>query len=143
MILRKYMLFIIFKRRISRLFEYLDTVTEDLDENFIKNAYKDKFCENVELSTIIENNPVELAYALAIIGIGDDDDTSITPAWVLKQYPKVEIILKQLCNTPCNKKCSYCEKHINIHTQLKNILIMQNLENMKENHYRKKLAKLQ
>lgn len=107
------------KEEFHGFFEYLDTVTEDLDENFIKNAYKDKFCEKVELSTIIENNPVELAYALAIIGIGDDDDTSITPAWVLKQYPKVEIILKQLCNTPCNKKCSYCEKHINIHTQLK------------------------
>ncbi|MCR5265343.1 MAG: RecQ family ATP-dependent DNA helicase, partial [Cyanobacteria bacterium RUI128] len=100
-------------------FEYLNIKNKNCDETFIKNTYKNKFCTNANLSDIIANYPVELAYALAIIGIENNDNPSITPAWVLKKYPKVEIIIKQLCNTPCNNMCSYCENHLNIHHQLK------------------------
>lgn len=50
-------------------------------ESVIKRVFHGKICENVNLNAIIRNNPIELAYALAIISTDDGD--SITPRWVL------------------------------------------------------------
>lgn len=99
-------------------FEYNNCKKWSVDEHFIKEYYNENICNNTDLKTIIEESPVELAYVLAIIGIQNDNNKSITPAWVLKRYPKVEIILKQLCNTPCETGCTYCNNKLNINKQL-------------------------
>jgi len=70
-------------------------------------------------SLLIKHYPVELAYALALIG--SDDCYSITPRWLLKNYPKIENVIKFLCNTPCEAGCSYCLQVLDVHKGLKRI----------------------
>ena len=44
---------------------------------------------------------------------------SITPPWVLKNYPEVERIMFQLRNKPCISGCTYCNNALDIHKGLK------------------------
>ena len=41
---------------------------------------------------------------------GSDDCYSITPRWLSKNYPKIENVIKFMCNTPCKAGCSYCSE---------------------------------
>ncbi|MFA5597719.1 MAG: RecQ family ATP-dependent DNA helicase [Pusillimonas sp.] len=75
-------------------------------EQLIKETFKDLICENSNLGEIIENKPVELAYALAIINVNDRD--SITPRWVMVNYPEVENLVFELTNKMCKQRCNYC-----------------------------------
>ena len=63
-------------------------------EHLIRNEYKQKVCENADIKNIIAKQPVELAYALALIDT--TDHRSITPAWVLHNYPNVENVITLL-----------------------------------------------
>ncbi len=93
------------------LFSYLNYRARAFSiTNRIKNTFKDKICDNSDLSYYIKNNPVELAYALALINTTEVE--SILPAWVLKQYSAVENILENLRNKPCNR-CNYCKENLN------------------------------
>ncbi len=85
--------------------------------NIIKLEYKGKICENADIEDMIINQPCELSYALALIDT--TDIRSITPAWVLHNYPNVENIISRLRHTKCNKGCEYCNKDLNIHYNLK------------------------
>ena len=69
----------------------------DLREQ-IATVYRGRICQNVELEPLIEHYPCELAYALALIDT--TDQRSITPGWVLHNYPSVEFIIKKLRYTP-------------------------------------------
>ena len=82
----------------------------------IRKEYQGKICENANIEAVIKHYPVELAYALAIIDAADL--SSLTPAWVLRNYPKVNNVMTFLCNTPCDK-CSYCNKKFDAHIGLK------------------------
>ncbi len=77
-------------------------------EKRIRSNMDGLICGNVDLSKLIDENPVELAYAIAIIHA--DDQSSITPRWVLVSYPEVETVLNKLRNNPCLTGCSYCDK---------------------------------
>ena len=104
----------------SAFFYYLDFSPWFINtENLIKELFKDKICENVNLKEIIDKNPVELAYTLSIINT--EDKQSITPAWLLHNYPQIENIYKLLRNTPCEKGCDYCDGNMNVDKALKNI----------------------
>lgn len=83
----------------------------------IQEEYKGLICENADLEIIIKNYPRELAYALALIGCRDP--YSIMPPWVVRNFPKVENVIKYLCNTPCEEKCEYCNEVFDIHRWLK------------------------
>lgn len=85
----------------------------------ILEEYKGKVCANADIDILIKYYPVELAYALALIG--SNDYSSITPPWLLKNYPKIENVIKFLCNTPCKDGCEYCNSILNIHKSLKSI----------------------
>lgn len=74
----------------------------------IKAEFGNRICENTDLGLFIRSNPVSFAYALALINC--NDRFSITPPWVLKNYPDVEQIYFLLRNTPCITGCSYCNK---------------------------------
>lgn len=88
-------------------------------EKLIRENLHGQLCENANISKLVSDNPVELAYAVSIINT--DDDTSITPRWVLKSYPEVENVLNQLRNHPCLPGCNYCNKALDPVQGLKDI----------------------
>ena len=85
----------------------------------IRREFEGKICANIDLKPFILDSPRELAYALSLICV--QDDYSITPSWLLFQFPKIEVIMKALRNTPCINGCNYCNRMLNIHTGLKSI----------------------
>lgn len=84
----------------------------------IKTEYKGLLCENSNIEAVVKHYPVELAYALALIGT--DDLTSMTPAWVMHSYPKVGNVMTFLRNTPCGM-CEYCKQRLDAHSGLKEL----------------------
>ena len=85
--------------------------------NLVLSVYKDKICEHADIDNIIAKHPCELAYALALIDT--TDYRSITPAWVICNYPNVEYIVKLLRHTKCHLGCNYCNKSLDVHYNLK------------------------
>lgn len=83
----------------------------------IKKLYTGKICHHADLDMLIEQYPCGLAYALALIET--TDYRSITPGWVLYNYPEVEFIVKLLRHTICQKGCSYCHTQLDVLYNLK------------------------
>lgn len=83
----------------------------------IKKRFEGFICENADLDSFIAEHPIELAYALSVINL--KDKRSITPAWVLRNYPYIENILFLLRNKPCQEKCAYCENRLDVRKKLK------------------------
>ncbi len=83
----------------------------------IKKLYAGKICQHADLDMLIEQYPCGLAYALALIDT--TDYRSITPGWVLHNYPEVEFIVKLLRHTSCQKGCNYCNTQLDVHHNLK------------------------
>lgn len=79
--------------------------------------YKGSICAHADLSSIIQKWPCGLAYALALIGTGDGH--SVTPGWVLHQFPEVEHVSRTLCHTRCKEGCEYCDSKLDIRHNLK------------------------
>lgn len=86
-------------------------------ESLIEQQFAKEICENANLFSMIKNNPVELAYCLALINA--NDRYSITPPWVLKTYPDVEKVMYKLRNNPCITGCIYCNSALDIKLGLK------------------------
>lgn len=84
----------------------------------VKNYFKGLICENSNIEAVTKHYPVELAYSLAIIGV--DDQMSMTPAWVMYNYPKVSNVMNFLRNIPCDG-CDYCRRRLDSHSGLKEI----------------------
>lgn len=84
----------------------------------IWNEYKGRICQYADITAIIEQYPVELAYALALIDT--IDERSITPGWVLRNYPGVEYVIGLLRQRHCQEPdCEYCNRFLDIHAKLK------------------------
>lgn len=98
-------------------FKYLNFKPYALNDYVIKNEFEGKICANADVGLMMKYYPVELAYALAIINC--DDKTSITPPWVLMNYPKVENVMSFLRHTRCKEGCHYCNSKLDVHLQLK------------------------
>ena len=101
-------------------FEYVQK-TSDSSNNpnlvqLIQEEFTGKICTSTKIEAVVKHYPVELAYALAVIGA--DDLLSLTPAWVLHNYPKVNNVMTFLCNTPCGE-CEYCKRRLDSHIGLK------------------------
>lgn len=86
-------------------------------EELIRKNWRGLICENANLSPLIRAYPRELSYALALISTRDA--LSVTPPWVLRNFPRVENTVKYLCGIPCREGCPYCQKALNIHLGLK------------------------
>ena len=102
-------------------FDYLNLHFDIQDiESLVFQTFEGRICEQSPISELVNQHPVELAYALALVST--DDGTSITPPWLLRNYPFIENVLKQLCNTPChNPNCDYCQNKLNIHFGLRQV----------------------
>lgn len=86
----------------------------------IQNRFTGLICENAIVESFALEHPIELAYALSVINL--QDKRSITPAWVLRNYPFTENILFFLRNNPCHEStCAYCKSKLNIRKKLKEI----------------------
>lgn len=83
----------------------------------ISGFFRGVICENAALAEIAAKNPVELAYALALIHCADPG--SLTPPWVLMQHPRVEHLFRQLRATPCLAGCPYCREKLDPRRGLK------------------------
>lgn len=84
----------------------------------IWNEYKGRICQYADIVALVEQFPCELAYALSLIDTSDE--RSITPGWVLHNYPGVEYVLGTLRQRHCKEPdCEYCNSFLNIHNNLK------------------------
>lgn len=83
----------------------------------IRTAYDGRICRHADLAAIIEQQPVELSFALALIST--TERYSITPPWVLHNYPNVENVVHRLRHTRCAEGCDYCSKYLDAHYNLK------------------------
>ena len=82
----------------------------------IPKEFEGKICSHADFGMLVKQYPIELAYCLAVIGA--DDIFSITPAWVLRNYPQVVNMMNLLCNTSCGG-CEYCHQRLDAHSGLK------------------------
>lgn len=92
-------------------FRFLNYCVIDVQtESEIRQFYEGKICSNAPLAEVIRQYPIELSYSLALIQT--EEKCSITPPWIMKNYPMVSDVMKLLRGTPCLSGCPYCnEKH--------------------------------
>ncbi len=103
-------------------FRFLEYSIEFTDvEQLIRQKFENEICNQIDFNKIISENPIELAYCLSLISsfIENRKIHSITPPWVLKNYPEVERIMFRLRNQPCVTGCNYCNSALNINKGLK------------------------
>ncbi|WP_026764550.1 RecQ family ATP-dependent DNA helicase [Sediminibacterium salmoneum] len=91
-----------------RYLNYSTSINRDQLKRLIRNCFQGKICTESDLESFIQTSPVALAYALSLLNC--DDRFSITPPWVLKNYPDVERLLFLLRNKPCIQSCEYCKQ---------------------------------
>ncbi|MCS3802138.1 RecQ family ATP-dependent DNA helicase [Niastella sp. OAS944] len=110
------------KKEFNSFFRFIAYESPGTDpEYLIRTKFKNEICEQVDLKHIIAAHSIELAYSLSLINsfIKEPKIHSITPPWVLKNYPAVERIMYLLRNKPCISGCVYCNTALDIHRGLK------------------------
>ncbi len=98
----------------SCFFKYLgysNSIKSALSEKRIRELFLDKICQHCDVTSFIQEYPIPLAYALALLNC--NDRYSITPPWVLRNHPEVERILFLMRNKPCVPGCGYCDQALN------------------------------
>jgi len=106
------------KKEFHAFFRFIGYTSNDPQtEKLIREKFAGLICEHANLSKIISEHPVELAYCLSLINC--NNRYSITPPWVLKNFPKVERIIFLLRSNPCLTGCPYCNQALDIHKGLK------------------------
>ncbi len=76
----------------------------------IREHFDGSICSAFNIEYHITTTPIALAYALALLN--SQDRYSITPPWVLRNYPAVERLLFLARNTPCVDGCPYCKQSL-------------------------------
>lgn len=110
------------KKEFYSFFRFTGYTIEITDiEQLIRQKFENEICNQVDLTKIISENPTELAYCLSLVSsfIENKKIHSITPPWVLKNYPEVERIMFRLRNQPCVSGCEYCNSALDINKGLK------------------------
>lgn len=110
------------KKEFLTFFRFMAYTSASTDtEKLIRQKFESEICEQVDLAKIISEHPIELAYCLSLVSsfIQHKKIHSITPPWVLKNYPEVERIMFRLRNKPCISGCIYCYKALDIKKGLK------------------------
>ena len=106
------------KKEFLPFFRFIGYKAQGTDTaKLIQERFPGQICEHVNLRKYLSERPVESAYCLALIHCGNR--YSITPRWVLKNYPAVEHMMNVLRNKPCLTGCLYCNEALDIHKGLK------------------------
>jgi len=107
------------KKEFRSFFHFIGYTSNDTNlERLIHEKFYSKICEKAELTKIISEHPIELAYCLVLINCSAESK-SITPPWILKNYREVDPIISSLRNKPCLPGCVYCNRALDIHKGLK------------------------
>lgn len=86
--------------------------------DIFRELFKGKICEHSNVEAFVRDHKVECAYAAALIST--DDRNSITPAWILHNYPSVENVIRGLRAVNCgDARCQYCSQKLNAEYSLK------------------------
>lgn len=86
--------------------------------DIFRELFKGKICEHANVESFVRDHKVECAYAAALIST--DDRNSITPAWILHNYPSVENVIRGLRAVNCgDARCAYCSQKLNAEYSLK------------------------
>ncbi|WP_423129967.1 RecQ family ATP-dependent DNA helicase [Gaoshiqia sp. Z1-71] len=112
------------KREFGSFFRFIAYTGEGRSlDKLIRQTFENEICAQADLSKIISGQPTELAYCLSLINafIHNRKIHSVTPPWVLKNYPGVEQIMLRLRNKPCVSGCAYCNNALDIHKGLKRL----------------------
>jgi len=114
------------KQEFKGLFKYLgkDDNFEIPENTIIQKILLREVCKNAHIQELIKNYPIELAYSLALINTNDLD--SITPPWILINFPKTQLVMKKLRNTPCKEMCEYCSQKLDVKKALKDFFGFEN-----------------
>jgi ATP-dependent DNA helicase RecQ len=105
-------------KRFKGFFRFLDFSSSETDAvTIIRQIFKNEICGHAPLEQMVSESSVELAYCLSLINTGNH--YSITPPWVLKNYPGVERLMFLLRNKPCISGCTYCSQALDAHRGLK------------------------
>ncbi|WP_316823977.1 RecQ family ATP-dependent DNA helicase [Pedobacter miscanthi] len=106
------------KKEFGAFFKFIDFQAEPIEiVRVIHEGFHSKICRHSDLEKILQQNPIEFAYCLSLINC--QNRHSITPPWVLKNYPKTEHIMFELTNKPCLTGCGYCNIALDIRKGLK------------------------
>jgi len=106
------------RKEFQYFFDFVNYSPPNIDlVTLINNKFLGEICQNVNLEGLIKENPIELAYCLALIST--NSRYSITPPWVIKNYPEVDRVMYLLRNNPCLHGCSYCNKSLDSKIGLK------------------------
>ncbi|NJD01548.1 MAG: RecQ family ATP-dependent DNA helicase, partial [Ruminiclostridium sp.] len=106
------------KSEFSSFFRFVCFTGSEIDiEKIIYDKFYGQICKEANLLEIIRKHPIELAYVLALINTGCR--YSITPPWVLKNYPAVSHVMYLLRSSPCLSGCDYCNDALDIYKGLK------------------------
>ena len=82
----------------------------------VHEEYEGYICANADIISLAKCYPCALAYALALSGT--DDYRSVTPGWLLYNYPEVEHVLSVLRHKCCTEGCDYCTRHLDVYYNL-------------------------
>lgn len=106
------------KKEFTSFFEFVgyNTIKSDLKSIIIEH-FQSRVCSQANFVKMISDFPIELAYALSLINA--QNRYSITPPWILKNYPDVERMMFLLRSKPCLNGCDYCNQALDIHVGLK------------------------
>lgn len=109
-----------FLRGLQSIFRREDTRIEDVVAR-ISERFRNEICTNSDIAAMCRKTPVALAYSLALIDALAKDPSviSITPRWVMHNYPEVGQLVFKLRNSPCLEGCPYCNKAFDIHAGLR------------------------
>lgn len=110
------------KKEFKGFFHYLAYQAPVQDtRQLILDTFKNQICDKAEISKIISENPIELAFALSLIHslIRHKEIYSITPPWVIRNYPEVKRIMFLLRDKPCISGCFYCHQVLDAHKGMK------------------------
>jgi ATP-dependent DNA helicase RecQ len=95
-----------FLKLINYKITYID-VAQD-----IRALFKNKICNNANISQFAKENPVELAYAFSLINT--KEDKSVLAYWIINTLPKTQQILDDIRFKYCGKpSCTYCNSNLN------------------------------
>lgn len=106
------------KKEFASFFEFVECSFRNIPiAGLIKERFRAQICANAHIEKLVKENPVELAYCLALINT--NCRYSITPPWVIKNYPDVERVVYLLRNNPCVTGCPYCNQALDAKKGLK------------------------
>jgi ATP-dependent DNA helicase RecQ len=100
-----------------RYIDYPSDIHRDQLNRIIRQRFDGKICSSFDIEYHTDTDPIPLAYTLAFIHCNPHD--SVTPPWVLRNYPAVERLLFLARNTPCVEGCDYCRQALDAIPALK------------------------